>query len=621
MMNLLIADDVGQVKVVTITPSIDTTQKSSALPSIWSFYEPSPTITTISLLPLPLTPSGPSPSLQQPYGQVIALLRTPSTLSFSTFIPRKVKVAELNGNARLPDNLWTHDLPTDAELGKWLGLGLEGRLLYAWSEKGRIEVWGLPEGGVDAKSLEEIKAGEEPGWAFRGSGKVDVCGGMGVSVVKVQPYKGPGIPESITFAVGYTTESGEIEIFEASTSAWKKDSSKPINIALTPLFKSKPPRPDALKLPILGGVTSICWLPTPSASATVTTTATTATTHRYAKAKPLQQPRRLFLATGTPTGELRLYDTHISRRPIFREPLLPRGGAAALRGGLGTNVTRAVGGAGTGAVKCLEFINLPLFEEQKAKDNTSPLSFLFSDENAKCGIYTAKRLPSSSFASQYKGRATQLLPGAITGIVRGAALYHHANPESKANGILVSIVGLDRYLRIYRGSSSMGECGGVDNVEMISRAYMHTRGTGVVWVEGVDGGIWETEQGRREREKEERRREREREVEEVWEGIEGVEDLDRDSVMVDNDDEEDDEDEAESEEVSAGSEEEGNEDEDEGNEDSEVDGGEVSDESESEKEATPPPPPKSKKQTAAALKRKLVITPDISKRWKVKVGD
>lgn len=470
MMNLLIADDVGQVKVVTTTPSIDTTQKTSALPSIRSFYEPSPTITTISLLPLPLTLSEASLSPQQPHEQVIALLRTPSTLSFSTFIPRKLKVADLNGNARLPDNLWSYDLPTGDEFGKWLGLSLESRLLYAWSEKGRIEVWGMPEGGVDAKSLEELKEGEEPRWAFRGIGKVDVPGGMGVSVVKVQPYKGLGIPETITFAVGYTTESGEIEVFETGTSAWKKDSSKPINLALTLLFKSKLPRPDTLKLPIPGGVTSICWLPTPTASATATTTETTSTTHRYAKTKPLQQLRRLFLATGTLTGELRLYDTHISRRPIFREPLLPRGGAAALRGGLGTNVTRAVGGAGTGAVKCLEFINPPLSEDQEGKDNTSSLSFLFSDENAKCGIYAVKRLPSASSASQYKGRATQLLPGAITGIVRGAAIYHHATPESKTNGILISIVGLDRYLRIYRGSSDMDECVGVDNVEMISRA-------------------------------------------------------------------------------------------------------------------------------------------------------
>ncbi|KAF8415260.1 hypothetical protein BGX38DRAFT_1246141 [Terfezia claveryi] len=602
MMNLLVADDVGQVKVVTTTPSIDTTQKASALPSIRSFYEPSHTITTISLLPLPFTEASLSPP--QPHEQVIALLRTPSTLSLSTFIPRKLKVADLNGNARLPDNLWSYDLPTGDEFGKWLGLNLESRLLYAWSEKGRIEVWGMPDGGVDAKSLEEIKEGEEPRWAFRGIGKVDVPGGMGVSVVKVQPYKGLGIPETITFAVGYTTESGEIEVFEAGTSAWKKSSSKPINVALTLLFKSKLPRPDTLKLPIPGGVTSICWLPTPTPSATTTTTETTPTTHRYAKTKPLQQLRRLFLATGTPTGELRLYDTHISRRPFFREPLLPRGGAAALRRGLGTNVTRAVGGAGTGAVKCLEFINPTLSEEQEGKDNISSLSFLFSDENAKCGIYVAKRLPSASSA----------LHGYIP----------PRQPESKTNGILISIVGLDRYLRIYRGSSDMDECGGVDNVEMISRAYVHTRGTGVVWVGGVIGGIWETEQGRREREKEERRREREREVEEVWEGIDGgldvLEGLDVDSVMgSDEQDEGEDKDDAESEE-------EGNSYGDGVDEDSEVEDDEVSDDdsddSEAEEEATLSPPPKSKKQTAipaAAVKRKPVSSSVISKRSKVKV--
>ncbi|KAF8446703.1 hypothetical protein BGX38DRAFT_1192785 [Terfezia claveryi] len=602
MMNLLVADDVGQVKVVTTTPSIDTTQKASALPSIRSFYEPSHTITTISLLPLPFTEASLSPP--QPHEQVIALLRTPSTLSLSTFIPRKLKVADLNGNARLPDNLWSYDLPTGDEFGKWLGLNLESRLLYAWSEKGRIEVWGMPDGGVDAKSLEEIKEGEEPRWAFRGIGKVDVPGGMGVSVVKVQPYKGLGIPETITFAVGYTTESGEIEVFEAGTSAWKKSSSKPINVALTLLFKSKLPRPDTLKLPIPGGVTSICWLPTPTPSATTTTTETTPTTHRYAKTKPLQQLRRLFLATGTPTGELRLYDTHISRRPFFREPLLPRGGAAALRRGLGTNVTRAVGGAGTGAVKCLEFINPTLSEEQEGKDNISSLSFLFSDENAKCGIYVAKRLPSASSALQYKGRATQLLPGAISGIVRGAAIYHHANPESKTNGILISIVGLDRYLRIYRGSSDMDECGGVDNVEMISRAYVHTRDRGSLG--------WGKEE------------EREREVEEVWEGIDGgldvLEGLDVDSVMgSDEQDEGEDKDDAESEE-------EGNSYGDGVDEDSEVEDDEVSDDdsddSEAEEEATLSPPPKSKKQTAipaAAVKRKPVSSSVISKRSKVKV--
>ena len=503
---------------------------------------------------------------------------------------------------------------------------MEGGVLYAWSEKGRIEVWGLPERCVDAKSLEEMKEGEEPRWTFRGTGKVDVPGGMEVSVVKVQPYKGPGTPETITFAVGYTSESGEIEVFEGSTSAWKKDSSKPINVALTPLFKSKPPRPDALKLPIPGGVASICWLPTPTVSTTTTTTTTTTapTAHRYAKTKPLQQLRRLFLATGTPTGELRLYDTHISRRPIFREPLLPRGGAAALRGGLGTNATRAVGGTGTGVVKCLEFINPPLSEEQEGEDNTSSLSFLFADENAKCGIYAAKRLPSASSASQYKGRATQLLPGAITGIIRGAAIYHHATAKAKTNGILISIVGLDRYLRIYRGSSDIGECGGVENVEMISRAYVHTRGAGVVWVGGVDEGIWETEQGRREREKEERRREREREVEEVWEGIDGgVEGLDGDSVMVDDEDDEGDEEEGDEGDAESEDEEEVNEDED---EDSEADDDEVSDddsdESESEEEATPPPPPKSKRPTGtpvAALKRKPVATSVISKRSRVKV--
>jgi len=502
-------------------------------------------------------------------------------------------------------------------------MGLGGDLLYAWSEKGRIEAWGLPEGGVDAGSLEEMQEGKEPRWSFRGSGKVDVPGGMGLSVVKVQPYKGPGIPKTITFAVGYTTENGEVEVFEASTSAWEKGSSKPGDLTLTPLFKSKPPRPDALKLPIPGGVTSICWLPTPTTSTTTTTT-TAPTIHRYAKTKPLQQLRRLFLATGTPTGELRLYDTHISRRPIFREPLFPRGGAAALRGGLGTNATRAVGGAGTGAVKCLEFINPPPSEEREGKDNPSSLSFLFSDENAKCGIYVAKHLPSSSSASQYKGRTTQLLPGAITGIVRGATIYHHSSPESKTNGLLVAIVGLDRYLRIYRGSSDMEEYGGVDSMEMISRVYVHTRGTGVVWVGGVDEAIWETEQGTREKEREERRREREREVEEVWEGIEeGKEGVDGDSVMVgygsgrgDSGAEEVDDEDSESEGPSGI--EEGDEDDD---MDSEVgdDENSNSDSDSDQRESTPPPSGEKQAATpAAALKRKAVATLVTSKRSKPK---
>lgn len=532
---------------------------------------------------------------------MIAILRSPGTLELTTLIPRKVKVADLNGNARLPDTLWHSEL--DPEAGKWLGLSVEGRLMYAWSEKGKIEVWGLPEGGVDCKE-------EEPVWTFRAAGQVDVPGGMAVSVVRLQPYTDAGVPGTITLAVGYTTEGGEVEVFEASTAAGKKSpSTKSPALKLISLFKSKPPGADSLKLAIPGGVTSICWLPLPTPAATTTQTVVAPGANRYARNKPSEPKGSLFLATGTATGELRLYDTQHSRRPIFREELLPRGGAAALRRGVGTNVTRAVGGAGTGAVKCLQFINPP--QESEAASDPTSLSFIFSDENAKCGIYVAKR--TSAGEKEWKGRATQLLAGDITGIVRGVGLYHHHSPKDETNGILIALVGLDRYLRVYRGIADVAAGGGVERVEMVSRAYMNTRGMHVVWVDRVDDLLWETEAGRKEREREERRKVREKEVEEVWEGIDGVE-VDGDETM--QDDEEEGEEAEDGDEVAESEEDEGISDEEEDEEDEEEDELDDSDDSAEEDEAVVSPPPPSKLRvtrsgsaSAAISKQNVMPTP------------
>lgn len=430
--------------------------------------------------------------------QAIAILRTPDILQFAIFTPQKVKVVDLKGAARLPDIIWTTELGTNG--AKWLGLGLEAGLLYAWSEDGKIELWGLPERGVDT-----IKG--EPVWTFRGTAHVEVPMGLKVSVAKPQAYRTLGMRETVTLGVGYATEAGEVEVFDASIISEKElQTTKVPSLKLVSLYKTKAPKRNALKLPTPGGVTAICWLATPIS----TTTITTPRGNRYARSQLQDTGRRLFFATGTSTGEIRLYDTHISRRPFFREEVLPRGGAAALRRGVGTDATTA---AGSSALVCLQNINPPPFEVRT--DSTS-ISFIFSNESAKFGIYTVKCM--SSMGKEWKGKTTQVLDGNVTGIVRGVGVHHHHSQVDQTNGILLASVGLDRYLHIYRGNPGAGK-DWPPRMEVISRAYVHTRGTHVAWIGDVGGDVWETEEHRKEREKDERRKYRERDMEEVWEGI------------------------------------------------------------------------------------------------------
>ncbi|KAF8460597.1 hypothetical protein BDZ91DRAFT_785208 [Kalaharituber pfeilii] len=571
-------------KIINTSPGIDTTRQDSLRPEITSFYEPGPDASIIGICVLPTRTSN---EKRVKRDQVTALLRNTSTLEFVVFsldAARRKKAKELDGKAREPDGVWRTVLNMKEGGGKWVGLDIVGQILYAWTNKGRVEFWGVPE---------KVEKEKEPEWTFRGTVQVPVQaqGVMEVAVVRVQPYpyeEGPGVPEKVTFAVGHTTDVGEMEVFEVSTGATALN--KAATLDPVSIFKSKPSKPNALKLPIPGGVSCICWLPMPpSADTEITPHRPPAggTCHARTKNLPAHPPRRLFLATGTPTGELRLYDTSQSRRPIFRGEVQPRGGAATLRRGIGTSVTRAGSGFGSGAIVSLTYVK-PLGEPDKA---TNKLTFIFSDGNAKFGVYIVSiksaGTPVLPGKSEWTGQATLKIAGDVTGIVRGvSARYHEAPPGA----LLLASVGLDRYLRIYKVTSPDV---GKGRVEILTRVYAHTRGVGVVWVGEVDKRVWESERERKEREKEERRWEREKEVEEVWMGIEGVErgeEVEMGQAGVKEGSEDEDNESRDEEEDSEGDEESEHESEEDQSE------GKIS----PEEESLSPSPPPNKKRTAAA---------------------
>ncbi|KAI5799290.1 hypothetical protein DFH27DRAFT_653572 [Peziza echinospora] len=701
MMDLLVTDDVGEVKIINTSIHIDTTNKESARPKTTSFFEPTPKNPIVGICHLPPSTKQPSPPVFPPKKSAIfppryvAILRNPGGIEVVDFVggAERIRASELCGEARQPDVLWSgagkEEFGGGGDGEEWVGFRIEGEVLYAWTAGGRIDFWGGEWRGGGAGGPERHWVAQAPKQAV----------GINVAEVRVQPYDvsaQQGLPKRIVVAVGYSTEKGEVEVFEAKIAETKE-----AVLPLTSIFKSKTPRPNALKLAIPSGVSAICWLPTPPVPPPMSAEAVVVVapgTNRWAKNKPEEGEERgaenLFFATATPFGHIRLYQTAVSRRPVFYGPLLTRGGAAALRRGVGTSVTKLGGDGGIVTLTYLPPVEMdedsddddeeeensdeeattekPKEEETKKQTMMKPLTFIFSDENARLGVYTLKPLPPSPVTPAWKGRMTQLLPGDITGIIRAVSVYTHpahmhpslllSHPISITSGrspVLIATTGLDRYLRIYQSPRRDGR----GTLELVSRVYIGTRGNGVLWVGGkeVAGEVFEDERGRRMREGQRRREEREREVDEVWGGIEGgtvvggggksngkkasttnttrAADSDDEGLLDDDEDEDVEMESGDEIELSDGSEdfgdlemdededdvsEEGEGDDDDGA-DSEEEGMEVGgyeDEDDSEDETPPPPappPPASKKKAAAVGKKGAAAAK--SKKQAVKGGN
>ncbi|KAH0606410.1 uncharacterized protein H6S33_004071 [Morchella sextelata] len=388
-MKFAIGDDVGQVKIITTTRGIDTSVQTSARAKIVSFLEPNRNAAIQSMQVLRFRGRDGIIAAASKGGLIRFLDPTVSPLA-----PEDEQI------------LHTHQLPggTDTDI---IGLGhTASGILYAATSTGHIEF--LTQ-FADESSTIAVSTHDFPG---------------DFSAVGVHGEQQSGVPK----AVALGGKDRDVEIWESSVSdgkaTWKS------------VWKAKNVKPTKLGLEVPVWVSNIIFLPCsppPPAPAVVPGKG-----RRHAPAPATTEAYRL--AVSTHHSHLRLYDTTVSRRPVFTETL-SRTPILTLHLHPSTPADA----------------DSPLTSAKESPETTTTLQelhFVYSDKNGHFGLHSTATRRSLGI---YKGS---------TGAVLATA----------AEGGLVAGVGFDRYLWVYDGEER----------DVVSKVYVKTKGTAVVVLDGED---------------------------------------------------------------------------------------------------------------------------------------
>jgi len=256
-------------------------------------------------------------------------------------------------------------------------------------------------------------------------------------------------------AIAIGGEKRDLEIFEPTTEegGWKS------------VWKAKNVNQDKLGLEVPVYICRILFLSAGEGEAAGRIAGITAA-HPRTRATMQTPGRKYRLATGTYYSHLRIYDTTVSRRPIFATTLT-KSSILSLHLHPSTQSPSPT------------FTPLTAPNASPELSTTSsPHNWIYTDSNGRFALYSSTTRREVGI---YKGS---------TGAVNATATF------SKD---VVAGVGFDRYLRVYEGAGR----------EVVVKAYVKSRGTAVVVLDGEDEVV-EVEKSREEEE------------EEVWEEMEEV---------------------------------------------------------------------------------------------------
>lgn len=262
----------------------------------------------------------------------------------------------------------------------------------------------------------------------------------------------PCIPKAI--ALG--GENRELEIWESS---WVDNA-----VSWTSIWKAKNVKPTKLGLEVPVWVTCIEFLPSITSPPVAPKPAPIPGRGRRWNVGVSQTPKNTYrIATGTHYSHLRLYDTSVSRRPVFSSTLSQ------------TPILQLRLHQSTPSDPHSQLASGK--EAPEVTNTLQNLHFIHTDKNGHFGLYSTHTRRSLGI---YKGAT-----GAVLSVTTA---------ESKEGEYLVAGVGFDRYLWVYEGEER----------KMVSKVYAKTKGTSVVVLDvedevvekkkkekGVEDGVWD----------------------------------------------------------------------------------------------------------------------------------
>lgn len=323
-----------------------------------------------------------------------------------------------------------------------VGFGFTNGILYACTSSGSAQFFRLGE-GEDADGQIAATHNFSPA---EGS----------VATFAIHPSERLAESPCIPKAIALGGENRELEIWESS---WIDDA-----VSWTSVWKAKNVKPTKLGLEVPVWVTCIEFLPSNTTPPTESTPTPVPVRGRRWNAGVPQTPKNTYrIATGTHHSHLRLYDTSVSRRPVFSSTLSQ------------TPILQLHLHQSTPSDS-----HSQLTSGKEAPETTNTLQnlhFIHTDKNGHFGLYNTHTRRSLGI---YKGAT-----GAVLSVTAA---------KSKEGQCLVAGVGFDRYLWVYEGEER----------KMVSKVYARTKGTAVVVLDvldevvekkkkekGVEDGVWD----------------------------------------------------------------------------------------------------------------------------------
>lgn len=303
-----------------------------------------------------------------------------------------------------------------------VGFGCTNGILYACTSSGSAQFIQLGEGEED---VEGITATHNFSPA-EGS----------VAAFAIHPTERLAENPCIPKAIALGGENRELEIWESS---WVDNA-----VSWKSAWKAKNVKASKLGLEVPIWVTCIEFLPAITSPPVAPTPA--AVPARGGRRWNAQIPQNTYrLATGTHYSHLRLYDTSVSRRPVFsstlsRTPILQLRLHPSTPSDPSSQLTSAK-------------------EAPETTNTLQNLHFIHTDKNGHFGLYNVHTRRSMGI---YKGAT-----GAVLSVTAA---------ESEEGESLIAGVGFDRYLWVYEG----------DERKMVSKVYAKTKGTAVAVLDAED---------------------------------------------------------------------------------------------------------------------------------------
>ncbi|RPB03867.1 hypothetical protein L873DRAFT_1760396 [Choiromyces venosus 120613-1] len=399
-MKFAIGDDVGQLKIVIAPRGTDTSLKTSARPRISTYFEPDRKDSVCAVCRI------------ERYGGVER-----DGMVAAVFTSGAVKLVDTNVSPISGVEKYLLYSNSPSSTSTVVSAGVRDGIIYLFHANAEVTFYRFD---GEAPSIKTVA----------------LTGTIAAGAIFTQELVN-GWPSAL--AIG--GEKRELEVFEQGAEGdWKS------------VWKGKNVKQDKLGLEVPVYIRRILFLGTSGEAGTPTTAG-----HPRRQTVQTSSSRSYRLATGTYYSHLRIYDTAVSRRPVFttcltKSPILSLHLHPSSTSQSSTALTQP---------------NTP----PESSTTTPPYNWVYTDSNGHFALYSST---TRREAGLYKGS---------TGAVNATATF------SKD---IVAGVGFDRYLRVYGGSSR----------EVVVKAYVKSKGTAVAVLDGEDEVV-EVEMSKEEEEEEE----------------------------------------------------------------------------------------------------------------------